>query len=74
MPKAKLIFKLPEESDDFEKCRKGADLHFVLWELCRNVKKSLIKYQDVSEEYENGVCAVYERLNELLEEYNIKLD
>ncbi len=72
--RAKLIFKLPEENDNFERCRKGADLHSILWELTHNVKRNLIKYQDVSEEYENGVNDVYAKIYELLDEYNIILD
>jgi hypothetical protein len=74
MPKVKIIFKLPEEAIEFEKCLRGGDLHSILWELTHNVKKSLIKYQDVSEEYENGVNDVYAKIYELLDEYNIILD
>jgi hypothetical protein len=72
--KAKLIFNLPEESVEFETCSKASDLVHILWELNYNVKKSLIKHTDVSEEYENGVNAVYAKLYELLDEYSINLD
>jgi len=72
--KAKLIFKLPEDQVEFEQCSKASDLAFIIWEFCHNSKKSLIKYADVSEEYETGVEAAYNKLYELLEEYNINLD
>lgn len=72
--KAKLIFNLPEEAIEFETCSKASDLAFILWELSYNVKRSLIKHTDVSEEYANGVNAVYDKLYELLDEYSINLD
>lgn len=72
--KAKLIFKLPEEALEFETCSKASDLAYILWELSYNVKRSLIKHKEVSEEYENGVNAVYDRLSELLDEHSINLD
>lgn len=72
--KAKLIFSLPEEAMEFETCSKASDLAYILKELAYNVKKSLIKHTEVSEEFENGVNAVYDKLNELLEDSNINLD
>jgi hypothetical protein len=72
--KAKLVFKLPEESLEFETCSKASDLAYILWELSYNVKRDLIKHSDVSHDYEMGVLAVYIKLYELLDEHNINLD
>lgn len=72
--KAKLTFQLPEESAQFERCVKADNLAFILWEMAYNVKKSLIKHEDVSEEYVNGVESVYQKLYEMLEQYDINLD
>jgi hypothetical protein len=72
--KAKIKFKLPQESKEFERCVRATDLAFILWEMTTNGKKSLIKHQEVSEEYEKGVNAVYEKLYGMLDDYSINLD
>lgn len=72
--KATLKFNLPEDSQEFEQCSKASDLSYILWQMAYNVKRSLLKHTNVSDEYANGVEAVYKELYELLEEYNINLD
>ena len=72
--KAILEFYLPEDSQEFEQCSKASDMAYVLWEFGNNVKRSLIKHQDVSEEFEKGVNAVFAKFYELLEDGKINLD
>ena len=72
--KAILEFYLPEDDQEFEQCSKASDMAYVLWEFGNNVKRSLIKHQDVSEEFENGVNAVFDKFYELLEDGKINLD
>jgi len=72
--RAKIIFNLPEDNQKFEQCVRASDMTTVLFEMLRNVKKSLIKHTDVSEEYIKGVEDVYEKLYELMEEHSINID
>ncbi len=72
--KSKLIFKLPEDLQEYEQCCKASNMASILFEMTSNVKRSLIKHQDVSEEYSNGVEAVYEKLYELMDEHGINID
>lgn len=69
-----LKFELPEDAQEFEQCSKASDMAYILWELSYNVKRSLLKHQEVSEEYEKGVEAVFNEFYDLLEKSSINLD
>ena len=73
--KAILEFDL-EDNEDVRahlRCVKSLDLSLVVWELMTNSKKSILS-QSQSEDFMEGVEAVFEKVHELLEKYNINIE
>jgi len=73
--KSKIEFNLndPEDVISFEIAVRSRDIATVLWEITTNTKKGLLS-GEYSEEFENGVEAVYKKLYEILDEYSINVD
>jgi hypothetical protein len=75
--KAQLHFDLEDTDDEMEikRCLKSTDMALVLWELVHNSKKSLEwkMEADTINRYD-ALDMVFERINELLEEYDINVD
>lgn len=71
---AKLIFDLDDSNDQMAhlRCIKSLDMALVIWEFVRNSRKKLEnrEFKDSCE----AIDATYERLFELLEEYDINID
>lgn len=63
----------PEDLSDLKKFQQTEALHLVAWEFSNNTRR-LLKYQEVSEEFEKGFDYVFEEFNKLIELYNIDLD
>ena len=74
--KTRITFNSETEGDDYKlkQCIKASDMAVILWEMNTNVKRSLLKHTEVSQEYELGVNSVFDRLYDLLEAYNINTD
>jgi len=77
MAKARLEYDLNDTDDAMAHMRavKSLDMAFVLWELINNSKRSLERAMHEKEmnKYE-ALDMVYERIYELMDEHNIKLD
>ena len=74
--KAKLEFDLDDFDDRMahERCVKATDMALVLWELNTNSYRALTSGYGEDDSYHKGVDAVFEKLRELLEEYNISTE
>lgn len=46
--KIKMIFKLPEEKNEFRLCQNGADYFSALWEI-KNGLRDYYKYDNITE-------------------------
>ena len=66
--KAKLIFNLPEEQEDFNHANNGFNYYMALVEMDQWLRAEY-KYNDKEEMYE-----VREKLREIIFENNVKLD
>jgi hypothetical protein len=77
MAEAILKYDLNDSDDCMAHMRavKSLDMAFVLWELINNSKRSLERAMHEKEmnKYE-ALDMVYERIYELMDEHNIKLD
>jgi len=75
--KAQLNFDLENLDDEMEikRCLKSTEMALVLWELVHNSKKSLEwkMEADTINRYD-ALDMVFERISELLEEYDINID
>lgn len=81
--KAELKFNLDEIDDKMAHLRatKSLDLALVLWELTHNSKKELERKLEATDEKSlsnvsslDTLDLVFERIHELLEEHNIKIE
>jgi hypothetical protein len=77
MPKAKIKFDLNDPDDVMAHMRavKSTDMALALWDITHNTKKGLEWSMEGKEidKYE-ALELVYEKIYEILEEHNIKLD
>ena len=77
MAKASLEYDLNDIDDSMAHMRavKSLDMALVLWELLNNSKRTLERQMHEKEidKYE-ALDMVYERIYELMDEHNIKLD
>ncbi len=70
MPKATLEFSLPEERSEFDDCLAGSSWQIVMWDLKQWLRDNY-KWDkgDISVDAADKVSC---KINELMEEYNIK--
>jgi hypothetical protein len=73
MPKATLIFKLPDEQAEFTAATQAGDMRLVLWALDEYLRQQ-IKYCDHPPEIDAAYQAVRDKLREELESRNIALE
>lgn len=66
----KLIFKLPEENEEFELAQKAGDYAIVLHEM-DNWLRAKIKYEELPEEQEKIFQEVRDKLREFTQERNL---
>ena len=72
-----LKFDLNDQDDRmaFERCNKSLAMAMMLWELLHNSKKTIENFEHTEEDgYYDGIDAVYKRIWELMEEYNLNID
>jgi hypothetical protein len=62
--KAKLIFNLPEDNEDFEDAINARKYASMIFHLKNNLFRSLCKHSSKSKDYQKGV---EDAINELLE-------
>ena len=74
--KAKLEFDLTDFDDKLEhlRCVKSTDMAMVLWELQHNSYRTITNGYGDDDSFVKGVDAVFERIQELLDEHDIKPD
>lgn len=73
--KTKIIFNSEVEGDDYKlkQCIKASDMANVLWEFTHNSRRFLLKHTEVSEDYEKGVNAAFQKFYELIDENSINI-
>jgi hypothetical protein len=82
MAKATLEFNLndPDDRMEYMRCNKSLDMALALWEIRYNTKKSIgyaLEGKDLKGESVSNydvLDMVYERIYEILDEHNIKMD
>jgi len=74
--KARLEFDLDDFDDKIahERCIKSLDMALVIWDLTHNTHRGLTNGFDEDDSYHRGVDAVFSKLEELLNEYNVNID
>lgn len=75
--KAKLIFDLPEDQQDFNRATKSSDMAAVLWEFASNCRKKIqweLEANDKDINAYDGVELCFKHFYELLQENNINID
>jgi hypothetical protein len=71
--KAKLIFDLPEESDEWYKAVNASGMHSVLYDYDQWLR-SKIKYEDLNDDQHKVFQSCRDHLRTLLYEENIDLE
>jgi hypothetical protein len=76
--KATIKFKLPDDSYEFAIHNMASDMAGLLWELTHNVKKKCEWAADqvdpINANIYDGIDIVFEKITELLNDYNIDSD
>lgn len=75
--KAKLIFSLPKEQQEFERCTKASDMTLVLWEFARNSRKTIEReFENNTENNDvfDGIERCFEHFYKLLEGGGVNID
>lgn len=76
--KAIIKFKLPDEAYEYAIHNMASDMAGLLWELTHNVRKKCEWTADqvdpVNANIYDGIDIVFEKITELLNEYNIDRD
>lgn len=74
--KAVLKFDLDDVDDrqNHVRCVKATDMSLVLWEFMKNSRKSLENSMKEGEDYYDAIEKTYNRMCELLNEYDVSLD
>ena len=70
--KAKLIFKLPEDLNEYKMASKASDMYSVLWDHDQWLR-SKIKYEELDDQQHEAYKKCRENLRELQIENNIEL-
>ena len=76
MSTVKIIFRLPEDQQEYNRVNKALDMASVLWEFSTNCRKT------IESEFENetnvdaydGIKRCFEHFYELMEEAGINID
>ena len=71
--KAKLKFKLPEDTHEWYNAIKGAAMHSTLWEYDQWLR-SKIKYEDLTDEQYKAYQGCRDRLRELLYDNDVNIE
>ena len=77
MSKAKLIFKLPKENEEYMRCVKATDMASVLFEFGSNCRKTIEREFESQEQELNsfdGIERCFEKFYQLLQEHNIDIN
>ena len=74
--KARLEFDLDDFDDKIahERCIKSLSMALVIWDLTHNTHRGLTNGFDEDDSYHRGVDAVFSKLEELLDEYDVNID
>ena len=78
--KAILKFNLPEDNVEYKVATKANDMAQALWTITHNLKKQCIREVEANNESVecqyviDGIDLVFEKIYEILEEYNINTD
>lgn len=73
MSKAKLIFNLPDEAEEFEHASKGSDWRFMVQQLDRRLRDAL-KYNDsLSVQEMKGIQTARDLIQRGVDEASLKL-
>ena len=75
--KATIEFELPQESYEYAIHNLASDMAGLLWELTHNAKKQCHMKAEIvnaNGDIYDGIDLVFDKINELLEEYNINPD
>ena len=78
--KAILEFNLPEDNIEYKVATKANDISQALWTIIHNLKKQCIREAETNNESVecqyviDGIDLVYEKIYELLNEYDINID
>jgi hypothetical protein len=72
--KATLEFNLPEDQEEYDMCNKAYIMHGVIWDM-KQWLRSETKYapDDISDDTINAMYKCADRLNELINEYNLEI-
>lgn len=68
--KAKLIFNLPEDNQDFEQAKNGSKLYSAIWDFDQDLRAKY-KYNNIES---MDLYKVRDLLREKLSEYNLSLE
>ena len=71
--KAILEFNLPEDNVEFRAASKAMDMVGFIFELLYNTKKGLV-YKANGDEVEEGIEMVFDKMHDLLNDYNINIE
>ena len=71
--KAILEFNLPEDNIEFRAASKAMDMVGFIFELLYNTKKELV-YKANGDEVEEGIEMAFDKMHDLLNEYNINIE
>lgn len=63
----------PESRLDHLRCTKALDMAIALWEIQFNLKREF-EHKDMSDESWDKVEEVFERINEILEIHDVRVD
>ncbi len=70
---ATLTFQLPEEADDLDLARKGADWRIVVKDLDEHLRSRLKYEEGLSEEADKALQATRDKLHEFVAERELSL-
>jgi predicted nucleotidyltransferase len=72
--KATLEFNLPEDQEEYDLCNKAYIMHNLIWEM-KQWLRGETKYatDNISNDTINAMYKCADRLNELINEYNLEI-
>jgi hypothetical protein len=70
MPRVMLVYKLPQENDEFQYAKQGVDRSTILSEF-DNYLRGRLKYEDLPEAVEEALQAARDKLHEIKNENGI---
>ena len=71
-----LMYKLPDEKEDFERCAKSLDMGLALWDLQQHLREKLKYHSDELSEINGNQSYedIQDEFFEILDKYSIDLD